>query len=246
MNDFKDHFSGHAGAYADYRPTYPDALFAAIAQVAPARRAVWDVGCGNGQASVGLARHFDHVFATDASAQQIAAAQAHERIDFRAAPAEHSGLDAASVDAILIAQALHWFDFDAFYAEARRVAKPGAPIIATAYELAQIAPEIDAEVRQFYKADIGPYWPADRAHVETGYQEIPWPFAPLNFTAISMNALWSLDQWLGYVTTWSAVRRYMAATGKDPVPALRAQLKPLWGNTPRAINWPLVIKAGRI
>lgn len=243
---FKDHFSGHADVYADFRPHYPDALFALLAENSAAREAVWDVGCGNGQASIGLARHFAKVYATDASAEQIAAALPSPQIDYRVAPAEASGLADASVDAIIICQALHWFDFDQFYREARRVGRTGAPIFAVAYELAEISPIIDAIIRDFYKADIGPYWPADRAHIETGYRDIPWPFAPLDLPAVHMSARWSLDQLTGYVTTWSAVRRYQSATGIDPVPALRAALAPHWGNEARKVSWPLVIKAGRI
>lgn len=243
---FKDHFSGNASGYADYRPRYPDALFALIAEHSPARAAVWDVGCGNGQASVGLAHYFDHVFATDASAAQIAAAEPHPKISFTAAPAEASGLADASVDAVVVCQALHWFDFDAFYAEARRVARSGAVLFAIAYELAEISPQIDAEIRRFYKADIGPYWPPDRAHIETGYRDIPWPFTPVDVAPVAMTALWTLDQLLGYLTTWSAVQRYRVATGSDPTLAMRDELAPLWGPKARTISWPLVIKTGRL
>lgn len=243
---FKDYFSSHSGDYAGFRPRYPGSLFALLADNASARRAVWDVGCGNGQASGDLARCFDTVHATDASAEQIAAALPHPKIDYRVAPAEASGLANASVDAVIVCQALHWFDFDQFYREVRRVARAGAPIFAVAYELAEISPRIDAIIRDFYKADIGPFWPADRVHIETGYRDIPWPFARLDLPEVRMSALWSLDQLTGYVSTWSAVRRYHAATSNDVVPALRDALLPHWGTAPREISWPLVIKAGRV
>src|SRR5205085_529098 len=68
---FHDHFSEDARRYARSRPTYPDALFALLARVAPGRKAAWDCATGNGQAALGLARHFAYVEATDASAQQI-------------------------------------------------------------------------------------------------------------------------------------------------------------------------------
>ncbi len=245
-SQFKDHFSGHASVYADFRPHYPAELFALLADQSVARDAVWDAGCGNGQASVGLAKHFTKVYATDASAEQIAAALQNPHIDYRVAPAEASGLADASVDAIIVCQALHWFDFDQFYAEARRVGRSGAPIFAVAYELAEISAPIDAIIRDFYKADIGPYWPADRAHIETGYRDIPWSFTPLDLPPVHMSAQWSLDQMMGYTSTWSAVRRYQSATGIDPVPALREALAPQWGDGRREINWPLVIKSGRI
>ena len=241
---FQDHFSDRSTRYADCRPHYPDALFAALAVAAPAHDAVWDVGCGNGQASVGLADAFAQVLATDPSAAQIAAATAHRGVTYGVASAEQSGLADASVDAVLVAQARHWFHFDRFYAEARRVGRPGAPIVAIAYELAQIDDEIDALVRRFYKGDIGPYWPPDRAHIETGYRNIPWPFARLAFPTLSMIAEWTLEHWLGYLATWSAVSRYQAATGIDPIPAFSERLAPLWGNSTRTVRWPLIIKAG--
>jgi len=103
-------------------------LFAWLAGVVPALDAVWDCGCGSGQASVALAAHFKVVHATDVAAEQIAAAKPHLRVRYSVAPAEHCGLPDASVDLVTVAQALHWFDVDAFYAEARRVARPGALI----------------------------------------------------------------------------------------------------------------------
>ena len=77
----------------------------------------------HGQAAVGLASVFDRVIATDASKTQIANAQSRESIDYRVAPAENSGIQSETVDLIMVAQALHWFDLDRFYAETRRVLK---------------------------------------------------------------------------------------------------------------------------
>lgn len=65
---FRDHFSGHAAEYADYRPTYPPALAAVLAEAAPGRTLALDCGGGPGQLSTLLAEHFEHVVATDASA----------------------------------------------------------------------------------------------------------------------------------------------------------------------------------
>src|SRR3569623_1084901 len=94
---------------------------------APDRALAGDAGCGNGQASVGLAAHFDRVVATDPSATQIAQAGAHPTIDYRVEPAERSSLEPGSVSLVSVSQALHWFDLEAFHAEVRRVGRPGAP-----------------------------------------------------------------------------------------------------------------------
>ncbi|MGK2284508.1 class I SAM-dependent methyltransferase [Pedomonas sp. V897] len=248
MTAFKDHFSGHAALYRNHRPRYPDRLFEIIAANAPARTAVWDCGCGNGQASLGLARHFGTVYATDASPQQIAAAEPHPRIAYSVATAEASGLPDASVDAVLVAQALHWFDIEAFYDEVERVARRGALFLAIAYELAQIAPGVDPILQRFRDGILGPWWPAERAHVDNGYRDIPRRFPPVDLPPVEMRVDWPLDRLLAYLGTWSAVQRMKAETGEDPLPALREALRPAWGapETVRTIRWPLIMLAGRV
>jgi ubiquinone/menaquinone biosynthesis C-methylase UbiE len=141
-------FATVAREYANFRPGYPPELFAWLASVSPARDVVWDCGCGSGQASVALAEHFSQVLATDVAPEQIAAARTHARVRYRVAAAEHSGLDAESVDLVTVAQALHWFDVTAFYAEAARVARPGALLAVWNYPRPQF---VDAELdRRFF------------------------------------------------------------------------------------------------
>lgn len=248
MTTFKDHFSGHAAQYREYRPHYPDSLFEIIAEHAPARTAVWDCGCGNGQASVGLARYFGTVYATDASAQQIAAAEQHPRVAYSVATAENSGLPDASVDAVLVAQALHWFDFERFYDEVERVARRGALFVAVAYRLAEITPEIDPILQRFHDETVGPFWPADRAHIDSSYRDIPRRFPPVDLPPVVMEAEWTLEQLLAYLGTWSSVQRMQKDTGQDPLPALREEVLPVWGepDMPRAVRWPLIMLAGRV
>ena len=84
---FNDHYSGHAADYAAYRPSYPVELSAWLAALAPRRRLAWDCGTGNGQAAAGLAAHFECIFATDASAEQIRQADPHPRVEYAVAPA---------------------------------------------------------------------------------------------------------------------------------------------------------------
>jgi SAM-dependent methyltransferase len=133
MSRFKDHFSGNSADYARARPDYPDALHDWLAGLAPRQGLAWDCGCGAGQAALGLAERFERVIATDASADQIEAATPHPRVAYAVAPAEASAIASGSVDLIVIAQALHWFDHDRFYAEARRVAAPGCVLAAVTY-----------------------------------------------------------------------------------------------------------------
>jgi len=246
--EFKDHFSGHAARYRAHRPHYPDALFQVIAEHAPAHAAVWDCGCGNGQASLGLARHFGTVYATDASARQIEAAEPHPRVVYSVATAENSGLPDASVDAVLVAQALHWFDFERFYDEVERVARRGALFVAVAYRLARISAEIDPIIERFHDVTLGPWWPEERAHIDTGYRDIPRRFPEVELPPVVMEAEWTLEQLVAYLDTWSSVQRLRNETGVDPLPALREELLPVWGDpeAARIIRWPLVLMGGRI
>ncbi len=245
---FSDHFTPVAAHYARFRPTYPEALFTWLATVAPDRDLAWDCAAGNGQATLDLVRHFARVIATDASRAQIDAALPHPNVEYRVAPAEASGLPEAAVDLITVAQALHWFDLDRFYAEARRVLKPGGILAAWTYG-AQTMDEarVDACVRTFYRETVGPYWPPERRHVESGYQTLPFPFHEIPTPEFRMTATWSLPELLGYLRSWSATGRYLAERGTDPVDGLATDLAPLWGDpsTRRRVIWPLSLRIGR-
>ncbi|HET9598337.1 MAG TPA: class I SAM-dependent methyltransferase [Anaeromyxobacteraceae bacterium] len=244
---FKDHFSGVASGYRAFRPRYPAALFAWLAEVAPSRALAVDIGCGNGQATVALAGEFEAVVGIDPSAEQIANAEPHRRVRYRVAAAEATGLDGGSADAVLVAQALHWLDLDRFYPEVRRVARPGAAFAAVTYALAQIDPAVDAVLGHLYHDVVGPDWPPERRHTESGYRTLPMPFPPLEPPAIAMEDDWTLDQLIGYLRTWSAVTRHRARTGQDGVALVEPRLREAWGAAPaRRVRWPIAIRAGGV
>lgn len=244
---FKDHFSNVAKTYASYRPQYPAELYAWLAQVSPSTNLAWDCACGTGQASLGLAEQFQQVIATDASAQQIAAAEPHPKIEWRVAPAEASGLMDNSVDLITVAQALHWFDLDKFYTEAQRVLKPEGVLAVWTYGVLKIAePRIDELAQHFYSQIVGPYWPPERAIVETGYRDLAFPFQEFSVPAFSMQLNWSKAQLMGYFRSWSATDRYLKTKGSDPVSQLEQQLTSLWDDeTCYLTEWPLAFRVGR-
>lgn len=245
---FADHFSGVARGYAGFRPSYPLGLYEWLAKQADVRDLAWDCATGSGQAAVDLARYFARVVATDASTAQVNEAEPHPRIEYRVAPAEASGLDTGSVDLVVVAQALHWFDQERFNAEARRVLKQRGVIAEWCYGLTTVDGEaVDVLVQRYYTVIVGPYWPAERAHIEAGYRDLPFPFTPIMAPAFEMEVDWTLAQLAGYLRTWSATARYAQARGQDPVVALEREIAPHWGapGSRRRVSWPLALRAGR-
>jgi SAM-dependent methyltransferase len=242
-------FATVAREYASFRPGYPPELFAWLARISPAREAAWDCGCGSGQASTALAGHFDVVYATDVAPEQIEAAKAHPRVRYSVAPAEHSGLSDQSVDLVTVAQALHWFDVTAFYAEARRVARPGAILAVWNYPRPQFADaELDRRFLEFYTDVVGPYWPPERRHIQSGYRTLPFPFEEIAAPPFGLDLRWNLEQVLGYVSSWSATTRYRKARGEDPVPLLRVSLGAAWARDDADVplRIPLGLRAARL
>ncbi len=241
-------FSTVAREYANFRPGYPPELFTWLARAAPANEAVWDCGCGSGQASIALAQHFAVVFATDVSPEQIAAAKPHDRVHYSVAPAERPELPDAAVDLVTVAQALHWFDVDAFYAEARRVARPGALLAVWNYPRPRFADaELDRRFLDFYSGVVGPYWPPERRHIEANYRTLPFPFQELVHPDFALTLHWNLEQVLGYVSSWSATARYRQSNADDPLPRLRAALQAIWPAGGKAeVHLPIGLRAGRL
>ncbi len=245
---FADHFSAIASDYAAARPTYPPALFDWLASLVPRTGSAWDCAAGSGQATLELARRFDRVLGTDASAAQLAQAPSHPRVTYRAAPAEVSGLPDGSVDLVTVAQALHWLDLDPFYAEARRVLAPDGVLAVWCYGMLVVdEPPIDARLAHFYCDEVGPYWAPERRLVETGYRTLAFPFEELVPPPFDMSLDWTLGELAAYLGTWSATEAYRRARGADPVAPFVSALAAEWGPAERRrrIRWPLSVRVGR-
>ena len=246
-SSFSDHFSPTAARYAAYRPGYPFALFEWLSRSVPGREVAWDCGTGSGQAAVALAEHFDFVVGSDPSTLQLAHAAPHPRVRYAAMPAERSALATGSVHLVTVAQALHWFDQPRFFAEARRVLAPRGVVAAWSYGIVTLRDDsLDATVRRFHGGAMAPFWPPGRRLVDQGYRDVALPFEPLDAPPFTMEASWTLEQFAGYVSTWSAVQRARAATGVDPVAPLIESLRPGWGRegANRRVEWPLTLLAG--
>jgi SAM-dependent methyltransferase len=248
VKPYADHFSRLAPAYASCRPGYPEEMFDYLAGLVSRHELAWDCAAGSGQATIPLARRFRRVIATDISAAMLQQAPRHPAVEYRAAPAEASGLRAGTADLVVVAQALHWLNPQTFYAEATRVLVPGGVLAVWSYGVQYLdEPALDSVIRHFYADIVGPYWPPERRHVESGYSTLPFPFPELEPPILAMEEMWSLAQLLGYVGTWSATQRFREAVGHDPLHQLGQDLAPHWGDpsSPRPVRWPLSLRVGR-
>lgn len=239
---FKDHFSGHASSYARARPGYPDAMIDDIAERCAATDLAWDCGTGNGQAARQLARHFNKVIATDASAEQIAAAEAQAGIEYRVLAAEEAPSTAESIDLVTVAQALHWFDIPAFFSAVDVVLKPGGLLAVWSYRMCRINPAVDALVDKLYGPILDAYWPDERRLVEEQYTRINFPYSRQSVPEFSMRVQWSLDALMAYLASWSATQRYRQQERADPLELVSADLRQAWGEElEKSVVWPLTL-----
>lgn len=246
---FKDHFSNQAEIYARARPTYPDGLFAYLANAAPGREAALDVATGNGQAAIALARHFHRVTGIDGSKSQLENAAPADNIAYEHAQADALPLLDNSVDLVTIAQALHWLPLDQFYAEVGRVLKPKGLVAAITYNTPRFeVGEIDQAIDVLYEDILGPYWPGERVHVETAYRDLDFPFTRVDVPVFEMTSNWTLEMLGYYLSSWSATNIYLKETGIDPIGPAMQRLEEAWGKPERKrlVRFPLTVIAGRI
>ncbi len=244
---FADHFQQVARQYAAYRPGYPRDLYVWLAQQAPSTELAWDCAPGSGQADEDLAEHVSRVHAPDASAAQLAEARAHPRVEYRVATAESSGIDPACVDLVTVAQALHWFNMEAFFKEVMRILKPGGVIAVWGYgQLHVDDDEVNKAVQHLYEEVLGPYWPPERKLVENGYRDIPFPFPGISPPRFVMQCHWNLPQLAGYLRSWSATASYVARNRSDPVALLENQLAKKDPDVVMNISWPLFLRTGSL
>jgi SAM-dependent methyltransferase len=243
-------FAQAPGAYALARPLFPPALFEWIASHSPGRGRAWDCATGNGQAAIGLAAHFAAVEATDIAPEQVAHAMARPNIRYSAQPAERTGFADNSFDAVTVAQALHWFDLPLFWAEVRRVARPGALFCAWGYSWFHYGEEVEAALVEPVKRLVAPYWAPNNRMLWDGYPDSAtgFPLARIAAPAFELALNTSVSGIADYLRTWSAFKHAAAA---DPAlaaaldDALAAGLARLGeGRVIKAVA-PLALVAGR-
>ncbi len=246
---FQDLFSSQSKTYAQFRPTYPQELFDYLASLTPSHETAWDCGTGNGQAAISLKRHFIKVWATDPSSAQISNAVSHKGVTYLVGAETQDKIENHSVDLITVAQALHWFQFDRFYSEVRRVATPGAIIAAWAYDFNQpIQPAIDSILNKLYFETLGPYWAPNNKLIWDGYKDIPFPFERIATPKFQMKANLNLVEFLGYLASWSSSAKFLEKNGYSALKDVYEQVLPLWGaaESKKLLQWNLHLLVGRV
>lgn len=239
-------FGEMSSEYLKYRPDYPEALFQYLANISKHHKLVWDVGTGNGQAAFQLSNYFDKVIATDINQNQLTVAPQKINISYQVGPSEKTSLLSHSVDLITCAQSMHWFDLEKFYEEVRRVSKPEAYIAAWSYHLPLISTEIDKCVKKLHNEILHDFWPAERRFVDERYQTLPFPFKREQTPMFSIKKTYQLDQFLGYLGSWYAVKEYHKSKQKNPLELIYDDLKSAWNNQNEyIITWPIYMLLGK-
>ncbi|SEK53839.1 Methyltransferase domain-containing protein [Roseateles sp. YR242] len=241
-------FNQGGAAYARYRPEYPPELAAFLASVAPTRALAVDVGCGTGQLTVQLAEHFEQTIGLDPSADQLANATPHARVVYRCCPAEQLDVKAGQASLITAAQAAHWFDLPRFYAEVRRVAAPDAVVSLLSYGVLVLDGDLNELFQRFYSQDVGRFWPPERRLVDTGYASIDFPFDERQAPPMTIRKDWNLEELLGYISTWSAVRSALEKGQEALLHRFAAELTERWGDPARTreMRWPINMRLGTV
>ncbi len=242
----KDLFSGHADAYAKYRPAYPKALFDFIFNHVNRFDLALDCGTGNGQVASVLADHFNKVHATDISARQIANAVHRKNIFYEVAPAENSPFADNTFDLITAGQAIHWFNQEKFYIECTRITKPKGILVCFGYKPVRCNTAIDRILDDFYFHVIYPYWERERKMVEDEYASLPFPFERVVDANFKIELTWTLHEFEGYINTWSAVQQFIHEHKVNPVDHLISQVKPIWKKERLHVYFPVFLRLGRV
>lgn len=243
----KDNFSTQATQYAKFRPKYPQALYDFLLDQVNGTKTAWDCATGNGQVATELAKHFEQVYATDISEKQLSNASQVANITYSVAPAEKTSFSAKTFDLITVAQAIHWFKFDEFFAEVKRTLKPDGIFAAIGYGIMHISPELDQVVHYLYEDILGEFWDQERKYIEDNYLNIPFPFTEIESPNLEITAQWNFEQLVGYLETWSALQHYIKAKGKNPMVIVYNDLKQAWGNADtHEIHFPLLLKVGKL
>lgn len=257
-------FSGqdHSSTYASFRPVYPTELFTSIASMVPSNGLAWDVACGSGQATNGLAQYFDQVIGTDLAQSQLDhAVKRSDNILYVACSAEDAPdaiesklpIKPQSVDLMTVAQALHWINTPVFFDNVKHFLRPGGVIAIISYNWPSF-PEslaLTSLLKKMAKVILGPYWAPQRQIVDNHYRDMEFPFEKVreDFETpyMTMDTMWTLEAMFGYIRSWSAYQTAIKELdGQDPIDQLKNEIVEAWGNVEQyRVVFPIYLLAGR-
>lgn len=242
----KDNFSAQADLYATFRPKYPKALYDFLYGKITYFDAALDCATGSGQVAIALADRFKEVYATDISEKQLSLAPKKGNIFYKVERAEHTEFAGDRFDLITVAQAIHWFQFEAFYKEVKRILKPGGIIAVIGYGGINVNDKVEPWLLHYYKDITGPYWDKERKYIDEAYKTIPFPFEEIEAPSFAMEYEWKRDQFIGYLNTWSSVQHYIKQNGMHPLSEeLLQQLFAVWpDDVSYTVKFPLLLRVG--
>lgn len=242
----KDNFSNQASQYSKFRPHYPQELIDHVVAFVKNKDTALDVATGNGQVAIALSKYFHTVYATDISENQLLHAPKIINVVYKNQSAEATDFHDRQFDLITVAQAVHWFDFNKFYAEVYRILKPKGVIAILGYGLFSTNPHSDKILLDFYRNIVGPFWDAERKYLDEDYKTIPFPFEELETESFSNEFTWSFNQLIGYLETWSAVEHYKAHHNQNPIDLIREELEASWESNDKKVTFPMLLRVGKL
>ncbi|WP_163411171.1 class I SAM-dependent methyltransferase [Flavobacterium ajazii] len=242
----KDNFSKQAVDYSKFRPQYPEEMIRYIVSFVDYKSTALDLATGNGQVAHKLSAYFENVFATDISQKQLDNAIRAENIIYSKESAEKTSFKNQQFDLIVVAQAVHWFNFDVFYKEIYRILKPEGVFAVIGYGLFSTNSDSDKILRHFYYDIVGPYWDAERKYLDENYETIPFPFDEISANKFCNEFIWDFETLIGYLQTWSSVQHYISKNNQNPIDLIYDELKFSWGNNDKKVKFPLLLRIGML
>ncbi|MGJ9424859.1 class I SAM-dependent methyltransferase [Nesterenkonia halotolerans] len=154
-----------AWRYDAVRPRYPREVVARMLALSPAAHpVVADLGAGTGILTRALLEHGADVHAVEPSIAmtEVLAARSAERLQNQTSPrlqvhrttAEATGLEEASCDVVVAAQAWHWFDDALVQQEVRRILRPGGVLAVVANYVDTSVPWVHRLTRIMRAGDV--------------------------------------------------------------------------------------------
>ena len=241
----KDNFSKQASEYSKFRPQYPDKMIDYLVSFVKNKGVALDIATGNGQVAQKLSRFFETVYAIDISQNQLDNAIPTDNIIYKVAAAENTFFKDHDFDLITVAQAVHWFDFDLFYKEIYRILKPDGIFAILGYGLFSTNADSDKILRNFYNI-IGPYWDAERKYLDENYKTIPFPFDEIATQPFINHFMWTFEELIGYLETWSATQHYISKNNINPLDLIYDALKMSWQKNDKKVTFPLLLRIGKL